>query len=98
MEDKNSAALIRYAFVAVFLPACLYELQLGVQVAGVFLAGLSLHGWFLGKVGLVDQNWNPTGYLTGASALAVSAAGVFVSIIFLFCPEWVLSALRAIKS
>ena len=98
MEDENSAALRRYAFVAIFIPACLYKLQLGVQVAGVYLAGLSLDGWFLGKVRLVDQNWNTTGYLTGASALVVSAVGVFISMIFLFCPEWVISALRAIKS
>jgi hypothetical protein len=97
MEDEKSAALGRYAFVAIFIAACLYKLQLGVQVAGVYLAGLSLHGWFLGKVRLVDMNWNTTGYLTGASALAISAAGVFTGMIFVFCPEWVISALRAIE-
>ena len=98
MEDENSAAHIRYVFVAIFVPACLYKLQLGVQVAGVCLAGLSLYGRFSGKVGLVDQKWTTTGYLTGASTLVVSAVGVFESIIFLFCPEWVISALRTIKS
>jgi hypothetical protein len=98
VEDENAATLRRYAFVAIFIPACLYKLELGLQVAGVYLGGLSLYGWFLGKVRLVDRNWNTTGYLTGASALVVSAAGVFVSIIFLFSPEWVISALRAIKS
>ena len=98
MEDENSAALTRYAFVAIFIPACIYKLQLGLQVAGVYLAGLSLYGLFLGKVRLVDRNWKTTGYLSGAAATVVSAVCVFISIIFFFYPEWIISALKAIKS
>ena len=50
-------------------------------------------GWFVGKVGLVDQNWNTTGYLSGAAAKVVSAIGVFVSLIFFFYPGCVIATL-----
>jgi len=96
MADGNFPAL-RYAFVAIFIPACLYKLQLGLQVAGVYIAGLSLYGWFLGKIPLVNRNWKTTRYLTGAAATVVSAVGVFISVIFFFAPGWVISAVGAIR-
>jgi hypothetical protein len=98
MEDDNFAAIRRYAFVAIFIPACIYRLQLGVQVAGVYMAGLSLYGLFLGKVRLVDRNWKTTGYLSGAAATVLSAVCVFIGVMFFFYPEWVISALKAIRS
>jgi hypothetical protein len=98
MEYDHSAALIRYAFVAIFIPACIYKLQLGVQVGGVYLAGISLYGLILGKVRLVDLNWKTTGYSSGAMATAVNAVCMFVGVFFLFCPEWVISVLKNIKS
>jgi hypothetical protein len=97
MEDDNSGALRRYAFVAIFIPACLCKLQLGVQVAGVYLAGLSLYGLIVGKVRLVDGFWNTTGYSSGAAATIVNAVCTVVGVIFLLCPDWVISALKAIK-
>jgi hypothetical protein len=99
MEDDQSAALSRYAFAAIFIPACIYKLQLGVQVAGVYLAGLSLYGLILGKVRLVDGlTWKITGYASGAAATVINVVCTVVGVIFLLCPDWVISALKAIKS
>jgi hypothetical protein len=92
MPDGNSP-LLRYAFAAIFIAACLYNLQLGLKVAGVYVAGLSLYGWFLGKIPLVDPAWNTTGYLSGAAAKAVGAVGIFIGMIFFFYPGWVIAAL-----
>jgi hypothetical protein len=98
MEDESFSSLGRYAFAAIFIAACLYRLQLGLQVAGVYIVGLSLYGWLLGKVRLVDRNWNTSGYLTGAAAQIVSIGCVLIGIIFFFYPDWVISALRAMRS
>jgi hypothetical protein len=92
MEDGNSPVL-RYAFAAVFIAACLYNLQLGVRVAGVYIAGLSLYALFLGKMPLVDMAWNTSGYLSGVAMKVVSALCIFVSVIFVFYPGWVIATL-----
>jgi hypothetical protein len=92
MEDGNSPVL-RYAFAAVFIAACLCDLQLGLRVAGVFLIGLSTYQLFLGKVPLVGPSWKTSGYLTGKAAMVVSASSIFVGMIFCFCPAWVISVL-----
>jgi hypothetical protein len=92
MPDGNSP-ILRYAFAAIFIAACLYNLQLGLKVAGVYLAGLSLYGWFLGKIPLVDRAWNTRGYLTGAAAKVVSAVCILISMVFFFYPGWVIAAL-----
>jgi hypothetical protein len=92
MADGNSA-ILRYAFAAVFIAACLYDLQLGLKVAGVYLAGISLYGWYLGKIPLVDLAWNTTGYLSGAAAKCVSAVVILISMIFFLYPGWVIAAL-----
>jgi|HubBroStandDraft_6_1064221.scaffolds.fasta_scaffold68314_3 hypothetical protein len=92
MEDGNSS-ILRYAFAAVFIAACLYNLQLGVRVAGVYIAGLSFYALFLGKMPLVDMAWNTSGYLSGAAMKIVSAICIFVSMIFVFYPGWVIASL-----
>lgn len=92
MADGNSP-ILRYAFAAIFIAACLYNLQLGLKVAGAYLAGLSLYGWFLGKVPLVDRAWNTTGYLSGAAAKLVSAVTICIGMVFFFCPGWVIATL-----
>ena len=93
MGDGNSPVL-RYAFAAIFITACLCNLELGLRVAGVFLIGLSSYQLFLGKVPLVGPSWKTSGYLTGKAAIAVSASCIFVGMIFCFCPAWVISALH----
>lgn len=93
MEDGNSPVL-RYALAAVFIVACLCNLQLGLRVAGVFLIGLSTYQLFLGKVPLVGPTWKTSGYLTDKAAIAVSAGCIFVGMIFCFCPAWVISTLH----
>jgi hypothetical protein len=89
MPDGNSAVL-RYAFAAIFIAACLYDLELGVRVAGVFLAGLSIYQGLLGRVPLVGITWKTTGYLTGAAATIVSAAVIFISMFLIFEPRLVI--------
>lgn len=93
MEDGNSP-VVRYAFAAVFIAACLFDLQLGLRVAGVFLIGLSTYQLFLGKVPLVGPSEETSGYLTGKAAIAVSASCIFVGMIFCFCPAWVISMMH----
>ena len=92
MEDGNSA-ILRYIFAAVFIAACLYNLQLGLRVAGIYIAGLSIYALFLGKMPLVDVSWNTAGYLSGAAMKAVSAICIFISLIFVFYPGWVIATL-----
>jgi hypothetical protein len=94
LPDGNSPVL-RYAFAATFIAACLYDLELGVRVAGVFLAGLSGYQGLLGRVPLIGIAWKTTGYLTGAAATVVSAAVVFASIFLIFEPRWVIEVVRA---
>jgi len=92
LPDGNSAAL-RYAFAATFIAACLYDLELGVRVAGVFLASLSIYQGLLGRVPLVGVAWKTTGYLTGAAATVLSAALTLVSMFLIFQPRWVIAVL-----
>jgi hypothetical protein len=92
MADGNSP-ILRYVFAAIFIAACLYDLQLGLKVAGVYVASLSLYGLYLGKIPLVDPTWNTTGYLSGAAAKFVSAVTIFISMIFFFYPGWVIATL-----
>jgi hypothetical protein len=96
MPDGNSAVL-RYAFAATFIAACLYDLELGVRVAGVYLAGLSIYQGLLGKVPLTGPSWKTTGYLTGAAATVVSAAVIFISMFLIFAPRWVIEVLRPLS-
>ena len=95
MEDGNGP-IPRYIFAAVFIAACLYNLELGLRVAGLFLAGLSLYYWVIGKVPLVDQSWTTTGYLTGAAGKLVSASTMVIAVMFFFFPGPVVSALATL--
>jgi hypothetical protein len=92
MEDTN-VPILRYTFAAIFIIACLHDLQLGLKVAGVYIAGISLWGLFVGKVPVVDAFENTADYLTGASAMAASAIGIFIGMIFFFAPGWVIANL-----
>ena len=96
MADGNSAVL-RYAFAATFITACLYDLELGARVAGVYLAGLSIYQGLLGKVPLVGINWKTRGYLTGTAATVVSGATILASMFLIFEPRWVIEVLRPLS-
>jgi hypothetical protein len=93
MPDGNSAVL-RYTFAATFIAACLYDLELGVRLAGVYLAGLSTYQGLLGKVPLIGITWKTTGYLTGTAATVVSAAVIFMSMFLIFEPRWVIEVVQ----
>jgi hypothetical protein len=93
--SDSPSAVVRYVFVAIFVAACLYKLELGVRVAGVFLLGMSLYQGVRGKVPLTGYDWRTQGYLTGAAALAVSVSVVFVSVFFIVKPDLVIGLLAA---
>jgi hypothetical protein len=96
LPDGNSSVL-RYAFAATFIAACLYDLELGVRVAGVFLASLSTYQGLLGKVPLIGFSWKTAGYLTGAAAAIVSASIVVISMFFIFEPRLVIDFAQELR-
>jgi hypothetical protein len=96
LPDGNSPVL-RYTFAATFIAACLYDLELGVRLAGVYSAGLSVYQGLLGKVPLTGLDWKTTGYLTGAAGTVVSAAVIFISMFLIFEPRWVIEVLRPLS-
>lgn len=94
-SSQTASAAVRYVFATVFVAACLYNLELGVRVAGVFLLGLSLVQGFRGKVPLIGITWKTSGYLTGMAAVAVCAVVAFVSVFFVLEPRAVIAFVAA---
>ncbi len=92
-SDQASAAL-RYLFAAVFVAACLYNRELGVRVAGVFLLGLVSYQALRGRVPVVGWLWETRSFLTGAAALAVCIPVAALSLLLIFDPGLIVSELR----
>jgi hypothetical protein len=97
MEDTDNpgpdeSALVRYGFAAIFIAACLYDLTLGMRVAGVFLVAIALYEAVIGRVPL-QWNWQTTGYLRGTAAMVVVASTIFIGVFLIFAPEIVLHLL-----
>jgi hypothetical protein len=87
----EGSALVRYGFVAIFIAASLYRLEIGIRVAGVFLLGISLYEIVLGRVPLIGIfSWKPRGYVKGPVAAALIVGMIFVSGFFIFAPDLVL--------
>ncbi len=83
--------LVRYGFAAIFTMACLYRLELGVRVAGVFMLGSSFYQGLLGRVPLIGNfSWKTKGYLKGPAATALIVAMIFISAVFIFAPDLVI--------
>lgn len=92
----ENAPLVRYGFAAVFIAACLYDLALGVRVAGIFLLGMALYEGVLGRVPLIGYwNYNTTGYVKGPAAMALVAGTIFVAAFLILAPELVIQLLAA---
>lgn len=92
MEATNSP-ILRYAFVAVFIPASIYDLELGVRVAGIYLVGISLYNWLSGETPVVDMFWRTDHYMTGTRSKVLNAAMILMSAPLIFAPGWVIAAL-----
>jgi hypothetical protein len=84
--SEDPPGIARYVFATVFVAACLYNLELGVRVAGVYMLGLSLYEGILGRVPLVNYAWKVNSYLTGPAAVALSAVMIFFSVFFIIDP------------
>ncbi len=88
----DESALIRYGFAAVFIAACLYDLTLGLRVAGLFLVAIALYEAVIGRVPL-QWNWQTMGYLRGTAAMAVVASTLFIGMFLILAPDIVLRLL-----
>src|SRR5215469_5774505 len=86
----ENAPLVRYGFAAVFIAACLYDLALGVRVAGVFLLGMALYEGVLGRVPLTGPLQKTTGYLKGPLAMALVVGTIFVAVFLILAPDLVI--------
>ena len=91
----ENSPLIRYGFAAVFVAACLYQLELGVRVAGAFLVGLGFYEGLSGRVPLTGWRWKTTGYLKGPAAMALSLAMIGIGAFLLLAPELMIRLLAA---
>ena len=88
----EASPLVRYGFAAVFIVACLYDLALGVRVAGVFLLGMALYEGMLGRVPLL-WFWQTTGYVKGPAAWALVVGTIFIAAFFVLAPDLVIRVL-----
>ena len=97
-DAPENSPLVRYGFAAIFIAACLYDLQLGIRVAGVFLLGLSVYEAISGRVPLMGPfSWKARGYLTGPVAVALIALMVFLSVFLILAPGAVINLLAEMK-
>jgi hypothetical protein len=85
----ENAPLVRYGFAAVFIAACLYNLTLGVRVAGIFLLGMALYEGVLGRVALTGVWQQTTGYVKGPVARALVVGTIFVAAFLILAPDLV---------
>lgn len=90
---SENSPLVRYGFAAVFIGACLYNLTLGVRVAGIFLVGMALYEGLLGRVPLTGWRNNTTGYVKGPAATALVVGTILVGAVFILAPELVIQVL-----
>ena len=86
----ENAPLVRYGFAAVFIAACLYNLVLGMRVAGIFLLGMALYEGLSGRVPLTGWRNNTTGYVKGTFAMALVVGTIFVAVLLIFAPDLVI--------
>jgi len=89
----ENSPLVRYGFAAVFIAACLYDLTLGVRVAGIFLVGVALYEGLLGRVPLTGWRNNTTGYVKGPVATALVVGTIFVGAFFILAPDLLIRVL-----
>ena len=89
----ENAPLVRFGFAAVFIAACLYNLALGVRVAGVFLLGMAVYEGLLGRVALTGIWQQTTGYVKGPLAMALMVGTIFAAAFLILAPDLVIGFL-----
>ena len=93
----EASPLIRYSFAAIFISACLYKLELGMRIAGLFMLGMALYEGHLGRVPLHGPfSWKTTGYLRGPAAAVVVVTAIFLSGFLIFTPKLVIALLATV--
>lgn len=96
-QALETSPLVRYGFAIVFTAACLYDLKLGVRVAGVFLFAESIYQAILRRVPLTGWSRKTTGYIRGPAATALIAFGFFLSVFFIIAPDAVISLIGMVN-
>lgn len=94
-QAPENTPLVRYGFAAVFIAACLYDLALGMRVAGVFLLGMALYEGVLGRVPLTGVMENTTGYVKGPFAMVLVVITIFAAAFLILTPDLVLQLLAS---
>ena len=89
----ENSPLVRYGFAAVFIAACLYNLALGVRVAGIFLLGMALYEGVLGRVALTGVWQQTTGYVKGPVAMTLVIGTIFVAAFLILEPDLIIRML-----
>ena len=93
----ENAPLVRAGFAAVFIAACLYNLALGIRVAGIFLLGMALYEGTLGRVPLTGF-WNQTtGYLKGTFAMVLVVGTIIFAAFLILAPDLVIRFLAEVR-
>lgn len=96
-QALETSPLVRYGFAAVFIAACLYDLKLGIRVAGVFLLGEALYQAILGRVPLTGWSNKTTGYLRGPAATTLIIGTIVLSMVFIAAPAAVVRLLLMLQ-
>ena len=98
-EALETSPLVRYGFAVVFICACIYDLRLGIRVAGFFMLGLSVYEAILGRVPLMGPfSWKATGYLKGSAAAVLIAVMLVLSMFFILAPDAVIAFLARVDT
>jgi hypothetical protein len=86
----ENAPLVRYGFAVVFIAACLYDLTLGVRVAGIFLLGMAIYEGLSGRVPLISWFWKTSGYVKGPLAMVLVVGTILVASFLVLAPDLVI--------
>ena len=98
-EAPEASPLVRYGFAVVFIYACIYDLHIGIRVAGFFMLGLSVYEAILGRVPLMGPfSWKATGYLKGPVATVLIAVMVVLSMFLILVPDAVIAFLALLDA
>ena len=93
----ENAPLVRYGFAAVFIAACLYNLALGIRLAGVFLLGMAVYEGLLGRVALTGVWEQTTGYMRGRGVLALVVGEIVVAALMILAPDLIIQFLAEVS-
>ena len=96
-QAPETSPLVRYGFATVFVGASLYDLKLGICVAGALLFAEAAYQAIMGRVPLTGWSQRTTGYLQGPAATALIVATVILSVFFITAPDSVIRLLARMR-